>query len=516
MPARNAKPRIIFNDDSVSINVVQPPFTNERIALAVEHLAGSQVDCLCWKVFRRFTAGWPSRVCEAEHEMYWGAQTDPNHVAGHLRYDLHRQGVDYLPVLIEATRQRGIAFFPSFRMNDCHHRSRPSEAAEFWKTHQHYRLWEVQDGRNYYNAALDYSYEEVRDRMFAAIHEFVHRYDVDGVELDFCRNPYIFQPSEGWGKRDILTQFIGRLQAMARDVGAARGGELTLLVRVPFSDRLRTEAGMDVERWINDGLMDVLVMSSLKNDCDLAIEPWRSMCREAGVLFYPSLEAGPLDNAPAHNHVVRETPDETVTRQRAAARNMLMQDPDGIYMFNYPCLLFGRGVDQDGFRKLNGVLSQVGSIETLEGLARQYVFWKNLPIIVESGRPPQYHQTIAFEIRDETIDRPENRVCLSFRQVAEANPHAKGRPGNDTIIGTRWMKYLLNGHEIDAGCIDSTIEPAGAIQSGFTLGEHELVTIRPPASALRDGENRLAFHVPRFPKEHDPCVFIHELIVDVE
>ena len=57
-------------------------------------------------------------------------------------------------------------------MNDCHHRSRPEEAAQFWKDHQDWRLWEVEYGRTYYNAAMDYSHQEVRDRIFTAIEEF--------------------------------------------------------------------------------------------------------------------------------------------------------------------------------------------------------------------------------------------------------------------------------------------------------------------------------------------------------
>lgn len=73
-------------------------------------------------------------------ETYFAAQSDPDHQADHMRYDLYRQGIDYLSILIEETRKRDIQFFPSFRMNDCHHRSRPEKAAQFWKDHQDWRL----------------------------------------------------------------------------------------------------------------------------------------------------------------------------------------------------------------------------------------------------------------------------------------------------------------------------------------------------------------------------------------
>jgi len=509
-------PRIIYNDDSASINVIQPPITPERIYLAVDHLAGSQVDCLCWKVYRRFTAGWDSKVCETEHEMYFAGQTDPNHKANHMRYDLYRQGIDYMPILIEETRKRGIQFFPSFRMNDCHHRSRPGDAAQFWKDHQDWRLWEILDGRTYYNAALDYSHQEVRDNIFAAIEEFTNKYDVDGIELDFCRNPYTFQPSEAWEKREILTDFIRRIRHMTTNVAERRGRSVTLLVRVPFSDEKRQRAGMDVNQWIDEKLFDILVMSHLKNNYDLTLEPWRTRCRENNILFYPSLEAGPLDNAPAHNHVVREPPEEVVRRQRAAAQNIHAQGADGIYMFNYPCLLFGSGIDELEFKKLNRVLSEIGDPETLRGTPKQFVFWQNLPITVESRRPPQFYQTVTFHVRDPDLEKEDTNVRIGFRQVAEANPHAKGTPEHSAAIGLEWMKYLLNGTEIDIRHIECAPRPAGQIQSGFTLPEHEFIEIRLPSSMLKNGENTLAFHVPKFPEDHDPYFHIYELLVDVE
>ena len=35
---------------------------------------------------------------------------------------------------------------------------------DYWKTHQHFRIWDATDGKSYYNAALDYSFPEVRER----------------------------------------------------------------------------------------------------------------------------------------------------------------------------------------------------------------------------------------------------------------------------------------------------------------------------------------------------------------
>jgi hypothetical protein len=46
--------------------------------------------------------------------------------------------------------------------------------------------------------AVDYGRAEVRELAFRTIEEVCHRYDVDGVELDFFRHPFLFK-RQGWG-----------------------------------------------------------------------------------------------------------------------------------------------------------------------------------------------------------------------------------------------------------------------------------------------------------------------------
>ena len=89
---------------------------------------------------------------------------------------------------------------------------------------------------------------------------------------------------------------------MTNAVANARGRDVALLVRIPFSDEKLHRAGMNVREWLEEKLLDILVMSHFKNNYDVPLEPWLSLCRDSGGLFYPSLEAaGPMDNAPAHN-----------------------------------------------------------------------------------------------------------------------------------------------------------------------------------------------------------------------
>jgi|GEM_PF-1326767 len=536
-------PLIIMNDDTCSLRYVHPPHTEESVLTPLRHLKDSQVGAICWGLGEDIAYAYPSKVMDNYYDLlaagHWIGLFDdeagfeglttgkgeyyenlaPGEEPRNVMLTLHRKGIDYMHLLIAGARKMGIRFYGTFRMNDCHHKSEPKGmlASKFWREHQQYRLWEVQDGKTYYNASLDYSFPEVRDRRLAAMRETLEWYDMDGIELDFCRNPFVFQPSEAWEKRGILTDFIRQVRRDLQDSATRWGRPKDLILRVPFDPKKLREAGMDVELWLNEKLIDALVMSSHWNDYNQSIEPWATRCREAGVAFYPSIEMGPSHNAPAHNHITIETVEETLNRQRGAAQNYVGQGAAGVYMFNYPCVLFQVKRTPEKFAELSTIFKELGQPETLTGKLKQYAFWKNLPLQVESHRPAKYHQTLHFSLFDDDLANADATVQLSFHQVPDPNPHVDYRHFEKPpeVLPDGWMTYWLNGSEVPEAWIKRELIPAGAISSGFKLGAHEKITITPPGNTLKRGENTLGFFVPRFPDEHDPYIMIYELLVDV-
>ena len=514
---QDRKPRIIFNDDTCSLRVVAPPHTPDKVGAALEHLRGSQVDWLCWCLSSGAVAySWRAEAIENAFDLSaanaGGVLANP----GNLMLSLDGQGIDYLPLLIEKCREAGIAFLGSFRMNDCHHKSRPQGmlAGEFWRSHPDYRLWEVTDGRTYYNAALNYAVPEVRERMLAAIGEVLERYDVDGLELDWCRNPYALQPSEAWARRDVMTRFTRRVRAMTDAARRAKDRRIRLVARVPHDEERLRRAGLDARAWVRHGLVDVLVTSCLVNDYNVDVAAWLDLCREHGVWHYHSVEAGPAANAPAHNHVVPETVEEGILRARAAAHNILAQGSDGVYIFNYPCRLFEHKRTPEEFARLSCVLAELGSLKALRATPRQYTFWKDMPVQLESWRPAQYHQTLTFQLRGSAPGKGRGEATIRFLQVAERNPHVDSPQDPPACLPPDWVRYCLNGQPVDAEQITRICRPARKIEQGFELRPHEEIRLRVPARRLKPGENTLAFHIPKAPEEHDPYVYIYQLTVD--
>jgi hypothetical protein len=212
-----------------------------------------------------------------------------------------------------------------------------------------------------------------------------------------------------------------------------------------------------------------------------------------------------------------ESVDEIIRRQRAAAQNFLSQGAAGIYLFNYPCLLYQVKRSVDEFRKMTSLYAEIGSAQELAGKPKQYVFWDQLPMQLESARPAEFYQTIRFQVRDPDLSNDGTRVDISFRQVVEANPHVSVyyQDALASTLPVGWVTYRLNGWKVPQDWIVAEQQSAGTIQSGFALSAHEKITLNVPPSAMRKGDNTLEFFIDRFPHEQDPYVHIYELLVDV-
>ncbi len=70
---------------------------------------------------------------------------------------------------------------------------------DFWKLNPQYA---VKGFNDYFATCLDFAHQEVRDYFMALVEETLTRYDIDGLELDFMREPYLFSK----GKNNPMLQ----------------------------------------------------------------------------------------------------------------------------------------------------------------------------------------------------------------------------------------------------------------------------------------------------------------------
>jgi lysophospholipase L1-like esterase len=327
--AAERKRRIILNNDGNDARWLpgEPHTLENFLAKRTAALAGSQVDSIfyCTGIFNLYTQ--PSK--ETETRVY------PEEIATGRDWKLGRDGPDTLGSMIQFGRKQGMEVFWSMRMNDCHDSTNPQNLSQWKKDHAD---WLVGKKGKKYPAggnrwsALNYAIPEVREKVFNILADVAARYDVDGLELDFFRSPIYFQP-QILGKPvtqehcDMMTELVRRVRRMADKEAIRRGRPMLLAVRVPDSAECARALGLDIERWLEEGLVDLMAVS-----CLFRLNPWETsvaLGHKFGVPVYPSLSESRFKDVEAKALRASDA------GYRGRALEAWAAGADGIYMFNF-------------------------------------------------------------------------------------------------------------------------------------------------------------------------------------
>lgn len=246
---------------------------------------------------------------------------------------LFDQGIDPYAVWCECCRRKGVSPWISMRMNDIHWMSKTNffRNTTFCKTHPEY--WRDRNAdRDDWNAfQLDYTHPEVRDYAFAQFQEVASRWDCDGVEMDWMRSGYHFPRGKARENAHVLTDFMRRARAEINRVSEARGRKIGLAVRVPRSVEACRETGYDVETWLREDLVDVIVGSSYLNaDFDIPVAEWLALVRRLN----PRVKFLPCADSVAHPAKSGREREMTAANYRAIADRFIRGGAEGVYLFN--------------------------------------------------------------------------------------------------------------------------------------------------------------------------------------
>jgi len=123
---------------------------------------------------------------------------------------------------------------------------------------------------------VDYGLPQVREQAFAFCEEVCRNYDVDGIELDFFRHAFFFRCSAdnkacGPAELAAMTGLLRRIRAMAEAEGRRRGRPILVAIRVPDSVDYCRYIGLDLERWLGEGLTDLLIVTGYTQ-----LNPWNT------------------------------------------------------------------------------------------------------------------------------------------------------------------------------------------------------------------------------------------------
>jgi hypothetical protein len=142
-------------------------------------------------------------------------------------------------------------------------------------------------------SGVDYSHDIVRQKFFENARDICAGYDIDGLCIDFMREMLLFK-SVAWGEkassaeRKLITELLRQIRTTADEAGRKRGRPILLAVRVPDSVPYGKDVGIDLEDWLTEKLVDIVIGAGR-----FQLNPWSYMTalsKKSGVKFYASLD----------------------------------------------------------------------------------------------------------------------------------------------------------------------------------------------------------------------------------
>ncbi len=143
-------------------------------------------------------------------------------------------------------------------------------------------------------SAVDYGSPEVRATYSAICKEIVDGYDVDGIFVDFMKQPWIFK-SVAWGgnanakELQQLTDMMAGIKSAVRSAAQKKNKPILLVVRIPDSPQFCKAMGIDLQMWIDKKIPDIFVFGG-----GFRLNPV-SVCgallAKSGIPFYYSIGA---------------------------------------------------------------------------------------------------------------------------------------------------------------------------------------------------------------------------------
>jgi hypothetical protein len=387
---------------------------------------------------------------------------------------LEEAGIDRIQLALDRAHLRGLEFLGGLRMNDRHEKSNAWHAS-----HPDWQLPEFPGG-------MDYRHAGVRDTVLQFVDEFLERYDVDGLELDWQRWCHVFRPAEAESNAPLLTDFVRQVRRRL-DAAATRRGRARLLlgVRVPQSLTECRGLGYDVAAWIQTGALDFVCPSDFfYTDFSTRVEEFVALARGTGVRIYPALH--PMIGWGNDHQNLK------LANYRAAAKSAFEFGADGLQLYNFHYHWRADKGRESDWPEVLYQMAQVRDLALINPHERIYLFHPMWSGHREGVGPSGVHRDIRLILPPgDLTPRPldlrlaEDPAESRLRIVLKLK--ATGLAPRDNL------RVLFNGAELPVEPDHRRWVPEGqGAREGRVLPPHDLFQIPLQAHQLRRGDNRLS------------------------
>ena len=334
--------RIVVNDDGDFEAPGDDPDLQKFLDRRFSATVATQVDAYFLNIASTDRLWDKAKARPQDAMSQWAAHGD---VPGHVDRGIRRY--------IDAAHAAGMEIFLAVRLNDIH--DAWHETLTYPLKVQRPDLLLGRKGSAPDNAlmrghwsGLDWSSPVVRDHFREFLLWAAARWDFDGVELDWFRHPLFFRLGEAQENIPNMTDFVRQMRAGLGAIGDARGKRYLMTTRVPDSPRLALATGFDVEQWLKEGLLDMLMVGGGYMPYGGRVKEFIDMAHRYGVHAYPCM-----------NHF------KDPQIMRSVAANFWALGADGFYLFNW-------GGAEPGDKRLP-TLHEMGSPATLAGRNKRFL-----------------------------------------------------------------------------------------------------------------------------------------------
>ena len=303
--------RVVVNFDAIHGDLKFadiPPGDLVKLSFTFADEPESQIDSIWWNWGEGHQSPYPSKVMplyDQEGYRKWVAE-----------------GVDIMRIFLEATKERGLEAFYSYRVNGSDNDLVVTREIPMKQRHPEWLLagpW-APDRKIFW----DFRNREIRDYKLSILREVVENYDFDGIEIDFARGPITLPLGQQWKYRHHLTDFMSKVRALTLEAAERRGRPILLAARLPASIEGCRIDGIDIETWTRRQLLDIIALG----------------CRsfEGDVAAYRRLTAGTpikLLGGSDEHHTSDGYDWPPIEVLRGVFANWWQQGVDGIYCFNW-------------------------------------------------------------------------------------------------------------------------------------------------------------------------------------
>jgi hypothetical protein len=456
-----AEPELMLNmDGDLSFRGASPELSRTKLQNLVHQVhehsihtlvysIGAGSDILYYPTQVASTWGW--RVTKYNDMPAWKTRIERCQTATEA-------GLDAPRIAGEQAHALGLKFIPSYRMNDAHYCSDPLEyplTGKFWMDHQDAVIGTSPvAGNPMYQYLLNFAREDVRAYRLAVIMEACDRYAdlMDGFELDFNRFQIFFPSGQAAQHAPLMTELVRQVRERLKTLSAREGRPLRLIVRIPPALANCRWAGLEVARWCEEQLVDVIIPAQVMTvSHDMPVDEFVKVAQPYGVQVYGSLYGrggyqwpfSAEHHTGAYTQEVSRTPDSA--QILAAGMNQLYLGASGIQLYNFN--FFNAGQDM-----MKTVTAGLLKPATIQSSARRYQITQGYYLDKEDNY--EYRKQIPAAL---PLGQTLRLSLLVGEDIKTAMPEPEyaglrlGLHGANKVYENVALKLVLNGHPIHDG-----------------------------------------------------------------